>query len=77
MAGHKLIPTYTHTDMLLDAQTYSKCWKQLVWREKERVGQIIDALRRENDDTALRDYLDWLHSRADIVQFKTFFERFR
>jgi parvulin-like peptidyl-prolyl isomerase len=30
-------------------------------------GQIIDALRRENDDTALRDYLDWLHSRADIV----------
>lgn len=30
-------------------------------------GQIIDALRRENDDTALRDYLDWLHQRADIV----------
>jgi hypothetical protein len=30
-------------------------------------GQIIDALRRENDDTALRDYLDCLHSRADIV----------
>ena len=29
--------------------------------------QIIDALRRDNDDTALRDYLDWLRNRADIV----------
>ena len=30
-------------------------------------GQIVDALRRENDDTALRDYLDWLARRADII----------
>lgn len=29
--------------------------------------QIIDALRRDNDDEALRDYLNWLRSRADIV----------
>lgn len=29
--------------------------------------QIIDALRRDNDDSALRDYLDWLRGRADIV----------
>lgn len=29
--------------------------------------QIVDALRRENDDTALRDYLDWLARRADII----------
>lgn len=28
--------------------------------------QIIDALRRSNDDKSLRDYLDWLRSRADI-----------
>ena len=29
--------------------------------------QLIDALRRDNDDRALRDYLDWLRNRADIV----------
>ena len=29
--------------------------------------QIIDALRRSNDDNALRNYLDWLRGRADIV----------
>jgi len=29
--------------------------------------QIIDAMRRANDDEALRDYLDWLRKRADIV----------
>ena len=28
--------------------------------------QIIDAVRRSRDDTALRDYLDWLKKRADI-----------
>jgi parvulin-like peptidyl-prolyl isomerase len=30
-------------------------------------GQIIDALRRDNDDDSLRDYLAWLQGRADIV----------
>ena len=29
--------------------------------------QIIDAVRRANDDAALRDYLDWLRARADIM----------
>jgi parvulin-like peptidyl-prolyl isomerase len=29
--------------------------------------QIVDALRRNNDDEALRDYLGWLRGRADIV----------
>jgi len=29
--------------------------------------QIVDALRRDNDDQALRDYLGWLRGRADIV----------
>ncbi len=29
--------------------------------------QIVDALRRDNDDDALRDYLNWLRGRADIV----------
>ena len=29
--------------------------------------QIIDSLRRSNDDTALREYLQWLRTRADIV----------
>jgi len=29
--------------------------------------QIVDALRRDNDDEALRDYLGWLRGRADIV----------
>ena len=29
--------------------------------------QIIDALRRSSDDAALRNYLVWLKSRADIV----------
>ncbi|MBT7641371.1 MAG: peptidyl-prolyl cis-trans isomerase [Rhodobiaceae bacterium] len=28
--------------------------------------QIIDAVRHERDDKALRDYLDWLRTRADI-----------
>lgn len=30
-------------------------------------GQIIDALRRDNDDDSLRDYLAWLQGRADIM----------
>lgn len=29
--------------------------------------QIIDALRHQRDDAALRDYLQWLKNRADIV----------
>ena len=29
--------------------------------------QIVDALRRDNDDESLRDYLGWLRGRADIV----------
>lgn len=29
--------------------------------------QIVDALRRANDDAALREYLDWLRARADII----------
>ena len=28
--------------------------------------QLVDALRRERDDKALRDYLDWLRNRASI-----------
>ena len=28
--------------------------------------QLVDALRRERDDAALRDYLDWLRNRANI-----------
>lgn len=28
--------------------------------------QLVDAMRRERDDAALRDYLDWLRNRADI-----------
>ena len=29
--------------------------------------QIVDAVRHERDDKVLRDYLDWLRARADIV----------
>ncbi len=29
--------------------------------------QVIDAIRRERDDKTLREYLDWLHNRADII----------
>ncbi len=34
--------------------------------EKIRL-QIVDAVRHERDDKVLRDYLDWLRARADIV----------